>query len=290
MIKTVVAVVACAIAAPAHAQSFEKFVANLSASPEAAAKHLADCELLIAPNGDVRRPCKLAFADLAKPGTTLAVKAVKRSHFPHSMLFYVEADVEVRDGKRLIATYHVVEIGGGPGAGGDEHVEVQHWNRRIGDADALALAKAGKLLAAPAVPEVTVTPKDLHDQALGDRDSGLESLGQWLTGDLKSNLADALEQEAIVIGTAPNERLVGKSGAKTLRAWKTDLRIWGLRISGGRHNVVWAVTQIKSTTKDKAEISIIYDAFVVWVQRMTPGGGALANSPAIVQFSIPQSP
>src|SRR4051794_38926385 len=66
-------------------------------------KRLASCDVLLAPNGQVRRPCALTAAELTGGDSGVTLKVIKkpRTSFPKSMLEYVEADVEARKGGKL---------------------------------------------------------------------------------------------------------------------------------------------------------------------------------------------
>jgi hypothetical protein len=288
----VVPIVIAALAGPARAQGFEKFVADLASAPAAATKRLASCEVLVAPSGDVRRPCALALGDLVSSGGKLVAKNVKQQTFPNSLVEWVEADVDARDGAKVVATYHVVEVGGRgnpDGPDGGWIVRAQHWSRTIRDTDALALAKAGKLPSAPAIADAKVIAKGASEQERADLDSSLDSIKRAF-GDLKHALANLAEDGGVVIGSAPGEHFTGKAGGKSLRGWKLELAQQGGIAAGGGGNVVWAVTHVIGTTKDKPPIAITYVAFAVWLQALTPEGGSFYTKPVLVQFAIPQAP
>jgi len=271
-------------AATAHAGGFEKYVSDLGTAPAQAAKRLESCQLLVTPNGSVRQPCKLEVGDLtdAAGAVTLAARNVKKQSFPKSMLEWTEADVDVRAGGKLAATYHVIEITTAMDA---QHPQAQVWTRPIADKDAAAKAARGAI-AEPHISEATAPgPKDSPEQEQDDREELLRSLRQAVTGDKLGDVFSSFaEQGAIVIGSAPGQRYTGKTGAKTIKAWKLDLAQKGGVALGGNSMVAFAATTIVGKTKDA---TIPYVAFVVYIQRMT-GGGSLASFPALVQFAVPQ--
>ena len=116
LIAMVVAVVVGLGASPAAAgkDAFVRFVADLAASSDAAAAWFADCDVLLTPGGQVRRPCALTMADLAggAAGATLKVTSNKVAHLYASQYLAREATVEARVGRKLVATFRVVEISG----------------------------------------------------------------------------------------------------------------------------------------------------------------------------------
>jgi hypothetical protein len=92
-------------------------------------------------------------------------------------------------------------------------------------------------------------------------------------------------QGGIVIGSAPNQRFTGKSGGKSIKAWKLDLKQQGgVDVTGGGAFGV-AVTRFIATTKGKNPVEIPYVTFYVYVMRMT-GGGSVSPDFAIAKFAI----
>jgi hypothetical protein len=286
--SSLVVVIVLALCAPASADDFTQFVSDLSTNPTASAKRLAACDLLVTPNGTVRRPCTLALADLAGSEAGVTLKASKATFhaFPRNVYGWQDATVEVRAGKKLIATFHVVEVGSNDNPNGDFTVFAASWSRLVADKDALAMAKAGTLGKPPSIGDAL--PKAAADQ--GDRDNGIDQVRQALpaTGDLKPAIGDWLAGGAVVFGSGPDQKLTGKSGAATWKSWKLDMVRHGGLSLGGAQFAAWGVTQLVGTTKDKSPVAITYLAFVVFTQHMTPGGGALVAEPALVAFSIPQ--
>ena len=276
--------------APAHADDFEHAIPELVTAPAAAAKWLEGCSVLVTPRGEVRRPCKIALADLvgAQTGVTLKPTHVKSVSFPRSMLTWNEADVEARVGGKVIATFRLIEIGsslGNPdGPNGGWSVTAQSWTRIVSDKEATDRAKAGKLVA-PKLAGYTEAPgKELDDQDKSDREAGLESLkSQWTsTEDKKPLLGSMLDDDAVVFGSA-GERLSGKASAKAIRKWPLGLRQQGALAIGGDKMVQWAVTQVIGTSNG---VAIPFTTFVVYIQRLTDGG-SFTSAPAIVAFGVP---
>lgn len=277
----------------ANTNGFEKYISDLASSPAAAAKRLADCQMLVTPGGAVREPCKLELADLVgtTPGATLVAKNVKRVQFPKSMLEWIEADVEARANKKLIATFHVIEIGGqgNPDLPNDGwFVAAQAWSRQISDKDATARATLGSIKPPAIADSITPLPKDTGSQDVSDREELVRTMKQVLTqGRLKDALEGFAESDAIIIGSAPGQRYTGKSGAKTIHDWKLALTQNGGVAIGGHSFVGFAATDVVGKLKDKAGTEIPYVAFVVYIQRLT-GGGSPAPFPALVMFAVPQ--
>lgn len=296
VLRALAIVLAATTAASARdTNGFEKYVADLAAAPAEAVKRLAGCDLLVTPGGAVRQPCKLELADLVGATTgkvVLAAKNVKRQSFPRSMLEWIEADVEARAAGKLVATFHVIEVGGqgNPDAPNDGwFVAAQAWSRPIADKDVLALAAAGSLHAPAISDAVSPLPKGTAEQDVNDREIVVSTMKQVLS---QSGLGAALEAfaegGAIVIGSAPHQRYTGKSGAKAVHAWKLALAQKGGIAVGGGSMVAFAATTVIGTTHDKGKaIDVPYVAFAVYIQRMT-GGGSLAPFPALVQFAVPQ--
>ena len=89
-----VAVAALALGGSAHAgpDPFVQFVADVASGSADADKWFGDCDVLIAPGGQVRHPCTIARADLvADAKATLAVTANKVSDLELSQYEYRDA-------------------------------------------------------------------------------------------------------------------------------------------------------------------------------------------------------
>lgn len=279
-----------AYAQPSPPQSLDKWLAELVTKPTESEKRFATCDAVILPSGELRKPCKLSVTDLAGTDKNVALKTSKLAtkRIPKSMLSWTETDVEVRVANKLVATFHVYELASAETSGA---VMLQFWAKLVKDPDAIALAKAGKLkaptkLATGRSPE----PKGLSAQDKNDREQALEHLEGHAstTGDLKQLLAGYAEQGAIVVGSAPNQRLTGKAGAKTIRGWKLELKLDGNSASGGTAMVQWAYTRALAThsMKDKTSVTVPYNTLLVQITRIT-GGGSPAPFPALVLFSVP---
>lgn len=287
--RLVVAFVVLAAASVAHAANtngFEKYVSDLATAPAQAAKRLtAACEMVVTPGGAVRRPCKLELADLVgtAQGVTLTAKNVKRQSFDRSMLEWIEADVEARANKKVVATFHVIELGGqgnpdNPNDGWG--VSAQMWSRLVADKDAAAHAVAPAAIA----DSITPLPKGTSAQDAADREQVVHTMKQVLTqGGLKDALEMFAADGAIVIGSAPGQRYTGKSGASAIHGWKMTMTQKGGIAIGGGSFVAFAVTDVVG----KAATEVPYVAFVVYIQRLT-GGGSPAPFPALVMFAVPQ--
>jgi len=270
---------------------FDEFVADLNAGSAAAATYLRDCEALVTPGGEVRQPCSLTMADLvgARTGVRLVVTRNTSQFFPRSQLEWREADVEARVGKKLIATFHVVEVGS---SGGNPDalpgwLTASHWSRVIPDKDAQALARPGKLRPPPAVP--ARFPPDLRgsDQAAQDRAAAVDTVRTSLggTADLKDDVADWVGRGALVFGSGAKQRYAGAKGAAAIRRWKLTLvPEGGVAVAGGAA-VLWSVSHMVATPATKAAAPLTYVVFSVFVSRMTDGG-SFVTEPALVTFSI----
>jgi hypothetical protein len=272
-----------ATAGSARAEDFEHVLPKLATAP-------AGCVLLVTPRGDVRHPCQLTVADLVgpRPGVTLTVAHATLTSFPRSTLSWQEADVDAHAAGKVIATFHVIEIGtrsGNPdGPTGGWWPAAQLWSRRVSDKDALAQAKAGKLTA-PTIADY-VDPVTLDDaQAKGELERAYGEIKQVWTADedLKAALASSAADGAIVIGSA-GERLTGKAGAKALRGWKLGLRQRGGLAQGGNERVLVGVTTMLGTS---GGATIPYVATLVHVGRMNEAGDTNVV-PALIIFSVPE--
>ncbi|MCX5746503.1 MAG: hypothetical protein NT062_28840 [Proteobacteria bacterium] len=273
-----------------HADDFAHVLPKLATAPAEMAAWLSGCEVLVTPRGEVRRPCKLTLGDLVADtkGVTLTPTHVKEVAFPRSTLTWHEADVEARVGAKVVATFHVIEVGasGNPdGPNGGWGVVAQSWTRIASDKDVASMAKAGKLVAPKIADYTQPAPKGLDPQAAGDRDAALTTLRDaWKgTDDLKEVLGGMLDDGGVLVGSAA-ERLTGKGGGKTVRKWPLGLRPQGGVAVGGNALVQWGVTTVMGTV---GGVTIPYVTFVVNIQRMT-GGGSFAPSIALVSFGVPQ--
>jgi len=275
----------------AHAapDPFKKFVASLeSGTPDAT--WLGNCQVLVTPSGQLRRPCSLALADLvgAQAGIKLRVTRNRVEHFPQSMLEYREALVEARAGGKLVATFHVLEIRGccgNPDAPDAGHPRAVHWSQLAADKDVTAAARAGTLVTPPAVKDV-IARSTQTGQGKSDDEALFEDLAR-IKGSAKyqQDLAAVTSDGAVVFGSGPGERYTGKPGQRTISRWKLDLeQQGGVDVSGGNMIGV-AVTRFVATTRDKAPVSIPYVAFVVYTQFLT-GGGSMGTRPALVKFAV----
>lgn len=283
--------VLAALAAPAAAapEPIAVFFANLASNPKAAAASLADCKLLLAPNGEARTPCTLALADLAgaQAGAKLAVKNIKYGDVKQSVLSYVEADVQVTAGGKAVATYHVIALdGGNPDAGFAP--PAMHVAKMVSDKDAAAKAKAKQLAAAPAIGERwDRAPKGLGDDDTSDRNNGFDSLENWLKGGFsRDELAELADDDGVIYGSAPGQKYTGKAAAKQIKKWKLDLAQAGGVAGDGGAMIVFGATKITGTLPDKTVVP--YVALVVEVVRFEQGSGDHLWSPKLISFAVPQ--
>jgi hypothetical protein len=276
-------------AGSARAEDFEHVLPKLATAPAAVKAWLDGCVLLVTPRGEVRRPCQLTVADLVgpQPGVTLTVAHAKLTSFPRSTLSWQEADVDAHAAGKVIATFHVIEIGtlsGNPdGPTGGWWPAAQLWSRRVSDKDALAQAKAGKLTAPTIADYVEPVIRD-DPQAQAAQVRAYDEIKQAWTApeDLKPALAASAQDGAIIIGSA-GERLTGKAGAKALRAWKLGLRQHGGLAQGGNERVMIGVTTMLGTT---GGVTIPYLATLVHVGRLNEAGDTNVV-PALIIFSVP---
>ena len=287
MVSFVVVVGLAGIAAAAPGPT-EEFLANLAKTPAEADKYLADCDLLIMPNGEARKPCKLTLADIAGTDKDVVLKAtkVKANNFPKSMLGWTELDLEVRVAKKLVKTLHVWDM---TSAEMDAGTHVLVFAQLVTDKNALALAKAGKIATPKLTAGVQAPMVAYKGQDKSDRDQAVESVDQALTGteDIKATLASDAKDGAIVYGSAPGQKYTGKGGSKTLAAWKMSLNWSGKPMVGGSQMIQWGYTQVAAKATDKDKTAMTYGALFVQISRMT-GGGSPAPFPAIYIFTVPQ--
>jgi hypothetical protein len=278
-----------ALAAPAAAapDPFETFIANVATNPKAAAASLSKCKLVLAPSGEARTPCALSLADFGGAGTTLKVARLKYGDVPQSMVEYVDADVEARAGGKLVATYHVIAVAGGTPDDGFAPAAI-HVARLISDKDATAKAKAKQLPAAPAIKDATApAPKGMEEQEQSDRANGLESLTNWLQGQLdRGRIADLASSGGVVFGSAPGQKYTGKAAGKGIEKWKLDLAQKGGITADGTGTVVFAATDIVGTLPDKTTIT--YAVLAVGAVHMIPGSGDMVWDTKLASFAVPQ--
>jgi hypothetical protein len=282
-----------ALAAPAAAgkpDPFETYVANLAANPKAAASHLGGCQLILLPSGEARTPCSLTLADLigTQPGVTLKATRFKYGDIKMSTVQYLEADVEARAAGKVVATFHVLEVGGMGNPDADWAPQAVHWARMISDKDAVAKAKAKQLPAAPAIKDVAPPPAKDDDQEAGDRDEGIRETRSPLgNGDLKELVA-ATAEVGVVFGSAPGQRLSGKGAARSIKGWKLALAQKGGVAAAGDSLVVFAATDIVGTTKDKSPTAITYATLIVGAMHMIPDSGDHVWETKMISFAVPQ--
>lgn len=290
-----VCLVAVSATSAAAKDSFDQFVADLAAKPDAAKAYLDGCKTLVSPSGQVRSPCALALADLvgSQTGVTLVVKQNKVASFQKSQLIYRDAVVEVRAGTKVVGRFRVLEVGW-TGANPDQPLALAaHWARLVSDKDAAAAAKAGKLPAPPAITHQIVpsgNPKsDDYDQDERDRKEATETVQSQLSreGDLKDVIASWAEDGAIIYGSAPKQRYAGKSGRATIGKWKLALESSKKVYVDGDGWVLWGVTTMTARPKSGGT-PITYVVFAAFVSRLTSGGGSFVTDPAIVSFAVAQ--
>jgi hypothetical protein len=287
--------VAATTGSAAAKDDFDQFVADLAAKPDAASARLKDCQTLVSPAGQVRTPCSLALADLAgtQTGVTLVVKQNKHTHFPKSQMEYRDALVEVHAGKKTVATYRVLEVLGMGGPSGDSGVLAAHWVRLIADKDAAAAAKAGTLVAPPAIKNtVLAEPKDgaPYDQDDNDKRQAFDTLQSQLVPDneFKGQMASWVEYGAIAWGSGPKQRYAGKAGGKAIAKWKLTLTPSGSVAVEGNGWVLWGTTTVVAQPTAAGAKPITYVLFAVFTSGLTPGGGSFYTSPALLSFAVAQ--
>jgi hypothetical protein len=287
--------VAAAASTAAAKDDFDQFVADLAAKPDAANARLKDCQTLVSPAGQVRTPCSLTLADLAgtQTGVTLVVKQNKHTHFPKSQMEYRDALVEVRAGKKTVATYRVLEVLGMGGPSGVSGVFAAHWVHLMTDKDAAAAAKAGTLVAPPAIKNTVLAepkPDAPYDQDDNDKRQAFDTLQNALTNDsdLKAAMAGWVEYGAIAWGSAPKQRYAGKSGGKTIGKWKLTFKPSGSVAVEGDGWVLWGATTVVATPTAAGATPITYVVFAVFTSGLTEGGGSFYTSPALLSFAIAQ--
>lgn len=285
-------ITAAGSAASARADGFTDFVGAVAAGKPSG--HLATCDVLVTPDGRVHRPCALALTDLVPDatGVTLVVKRNKTAALVHSQYNAREAVVEARQGKKVIATFDVVEVFGygNPDAPDSDAPEAVMWSRQITDKAATAAARAGTLPTPPAIADYKpAAPKDesTWTQDVTDAQSGFDWVRQSVAGatDYRAILADNVKSGAVVLGSGPGQRYAGKAGAKTVAGWKIALAQEGGVDTSGTGWLSVAVTHMVGTTTGKTASKITYVVMVVNTQFMT-GGGSPAPQLSLVKFAI----
>lgn len=303
--RTVVSLVLAALAvvaagaSPARASSsdFAAFVHDLAKDPKAAEARLASCDLMVLPSGRVRRPCKLSIDDLTGGDSSVRLELgkVTMHAFARSTYNWQEAEVVAKSAGKVVATYHVVEVGSTENERGDFVVLASQWSRMIEDSDALSRAKDGTLKEpSPIADTVSAPPARMSDQEKADRELAVEEVKTALSArDMAGLMGGWLEDGATMFGSAPKQTLTGKSGAKTFKSWKLEMAPHGGIAAGGEATISWGATQVYATSTATAKAgddpapTIRYVAFVVWTRHMT-GGGSLAGECAMMQFAVPQ--
>jgi hypothetical protein len=274
----------------AVADELSTYVANLATNPRAAASYLESCDMLVAPNGDVRRPCTFEFTDLGgKPGMTLVASAPKVHQLEKSPFEWHEADVELREGKKVVAKFRVLEVHNAMRAPGRASQPiVVHWVKPIADNAASTLAKAGTLPAPKPIKDaIAPPPKQMTDETdRNDRQGGVDSMKSRLAlhGKATDDVANWVDGGATVVGSGPNERYTGKAGAKALRAWPVTLsRTGGLVVASVHKQLIYGAFAITATMKDKPPITFV--GLAISTQHLT-GGGSFGASLALVSFGV----
>lgn len=287
-----IALVLAGLAGRAAADSRGDFLAALAAGKDTSS-YLKRCDVLVRPDGAVSAPCKLTLADLIgpQPGpVTLTTGKPRPRHLVKSDYTLVESDVTARAGGKVVATLRLLEI---VSDSGPPTPAVMHWSRPIKDKD--LLARAATLPAVAPIVDKTEVPADLESWDYNDRmDHGslIDDVKNHVMGGDETlgpaHLASWVADTAMVLGSAPGERLVGKKGAATLRKWKLNLApLDGWHI-GGMDRLGWAVGRVQATTTGKKPVKLTYTVLVVITQEMVPSGGAMTTRPALAAFSVAQ--
>jgi hypothetical protein len=297
MVRILVVLAILVASSPAFAgDEFDGFVAKLAAAKDTTG-YFSGCELLVTPAGIVRQPCSLSLADLTggDAAVKLSVKKNTKQHYPMSQMEWREAEVEARKGKRLVATFRVIEIGSlgdNPDLPSDGWVIATHWSKLISDKELKARAIANTLpavlpiddkkLAPPAPAKGTEQSRLDREQAIGTLRSRLQSGGT----DFKPDLADLVDGPFVVFGSAPGQRYVGPAGKKAIKAWKLALVPAGKSAAGGSGWVLAVATTMVATPTDRSP-PITYVVFAAGISGLTPGGGSFYTQPALIQFAVP---
>ncbi len=264
-----------ALPALARADEFTKFVASLPESGAAmTGGHLASCKTLVTPDGRIRHQGSLSRKDLVgATAVTLAVTSNKTEAIPSSQYSWRYATVEARAGKKVVATFGVVEVFGAmgnPDAPFPDAPIAAMWSRLITDHEA---AKAK--LSPPAIADYAQPrPKNSDDdQNESDAQEVRDSVALAVRAD------HFLAGKPIVIGSGPGEVKVDP------RRWTITLtRDGGIDVTGEGWLGV-AVTHFIG--KPKSGPPIAYTAMAVETMHLTGGGSPVAEL-SLVAFGVPQ--
>lgn len=292
--RAALVVMVLALATSTAAADLEELVSDLEKSrTNAVREYLAECLTLVWEDGSVRDPCRLELKDLVgdHPGpVTLKVSRQASHAFPRSSYSWREAEVTARAGKKVIATWRVIELVsyGGPPDAPTRPVAV-HWSRPVKDKD--ALARAGTRPALPAITGRLKAPPGLagaRPTAREDWESMARDIQSELAreGDLKTAIASWLDDGAVVLGSAPGERLAGAKGRAAVKKWKLALVVErGADIAGVGGSLGWGVVRVTGTTAGPKPVRITYTLFLVRTGLLTGGGGWGAQT-GLVAFSV----
>lgn len=287
-IRALAALVFLAVLAPgrtadAKPDAFTSFVASVGRdAPDAS--WLADCQALVTPAAEIRRPCKLTLADLGGKGVKLVVTRNTVSDFRRSMLEYREAIVEARSNGRVVATYHVLEVGASGGNPDKPSGPMAvHWSRLVPDKQVAAAAVNDKWPAPPTVRDVT--PASSRPGTASEDDRSLyDDLGRVATLD-RDKVRDSIEAGGVAFGSAPGQRYAGKVGARAVAGWKLQLVPSGGIHRAGGNRIGVAITKITAIVDDARPYEIPYLGFFVFTQRTT-GGGSVGSELALSKFAV----
>lgn len=270
-----VIVLLCAVAEAKPKHPVYEVVEKLGA-PESD-RHLKENALMVMPNGELRRDVRtLAPADLGYPaGTTLTVTKLQTGQFARTELEYIVADVDAKADRKTIGKLRLVAIGTAfiP----DEvpyPILVAHWVKPISDKD----AKKRTITAPTYKDEKVPAPKEVgEEQARADYDNLLDDAYDGANG-VNDMLADDVGR-GLVIGSAPGELWKGKSGQRSIKAWKTQLTKQGgtFRIGVGRAHVLVA----------RYDGAVPYVGMIAYGDEMT-GGGSMVTGFGFASFAVPQ--
>ena len=126
----------------------------------------------------------------------LKVTSAKDHAFPRNAHSWREADVEARDGGKLVATFHLVEVGTTDNADASFQMYAAHWIKLMSDNDAIAAANAGKL----------ASPKPLKDYVAPDKSKSedrkaaveeLQSTAKALFDDIDGLAGSVVDSQAL---------------------------------------------------------------------------------------------
>ena len=222
----------------------------------------------------------------------LTVKTNKKRWYPKSQMEWREAEIEARKGKRLVATFRVIEVGrlGNPDGTAGGWMLAAHWSKLIADKELKARALAKTLPPVPAIADTvfTLPVAKESDQDRTDRAQAIETLRSQLAtdGDFKPDLVALVDGPFVVFGSAPGQRYAGAAGRKAVMAWKLALAPTRTSAAGGSGWVLAAATTMVATTNDKSP-AITYVVFAAAFSSLTPEGGSFYTQPALIQFAVP---